>query len=166
MMLGVNPADAGLVLKVLLDVWDTAAERMLLTVARRLARGLNAQDWAVAKTRETVAVRDELAAIVATLDNATPEIVARALAEAYSIGEAAAGTMQVPVVVSRPETVQRLAERLVTQLQGTHLPVISAHMDVYRKTVLAAELDMQTGTIDRRTAIATAVDRLLFEGTD
>ncbi|HEU5475695.1 MAG TPA: phage minor capsid protein [Actinophytocola sp.] len=153
-------------LKTLLDVWDAASERMLAAVARRLARGITSEGWAVEKTRETLAVRDELNAIMARLDLSAPELVVKALGEAYGIGERAAATMREATISTRPEVVQQLAVRLVTHLQGAHVPVVASHLDLYRRTVTAVELDMQTGTITRREAIARTVDRLLAAGVD
>ena len=44
--LGANPASGAATLKQLLDVWDLAAERMIIAVARRLARGITTDGWA------------------------------------------------------------------------------------------------------------------------
>jgi hypothetical protein len=163
---GVNPADAAQVLKTLQDVWDLAAERMLDTVARRLARGITTPGWAEQKAREVLALRGELAAVVARLGQATPDIVSAALDEAYRIGSGAAGVLEQTHIRSRPEVVQRLATRLTANLQGAHLPVIRANEDLFRRAVADSELLMQTGTMTRRDAVAQAVDKLLVQGAD
>lgn len=165
-MPGVNPADAAVVLKTLLDVWETASERMLAAVVKQLARGIDSDGWALEKTREVLAVRDELNAIMARLDLSAPDLVLRALTEAYSIGQRAAGTLATGAISTRPEVVQQLATRLAAHLHGAHVPVVASHLDVYRRTVTEVELDMQTGTITRREAIARTVDRLLTAGHD
>lgn len=162
-MPGVNPGDAASTLKLLLETWALAAEQMLLTVAKYVALGVDVPDWAARKHSETVVLRDELTTIMAGLDRATPGQAVAALDEAYRIGERAVSTTP---LLSRPQSVQTLAVRLVTHLRGAHLPVIAAHMDLYRSTVTKVELDMQTGTIGRRDAIARTVDRLLAEGKD
>lgn len=166
MATGVNPADAAVVLKVLQDTWDLAAERMLDTVAKRLARGITDPGWAEQKAREVLALRSELAAIVQRANTSTPKDAAEALEEAYRIGAGAAGVVGQPSIRSRPEAVQTLATRLTTNLQGTVLPVIRAHEDLFRRAVGESELLMTTGTITRRDAVAQTVDRLLVDGVD
>jgi hypothetical protein len=163
---GANPADTAQVLKTLQDVWDIAAERMLDAVARRLARGITQPGWAEQKTQEVLALRAELAAIVAQTAQGTPEIAATALDEAYKIGAGAAGVLEQGHIRSRPEVVQQLATRLTASLQGAQLPVIRAHEDLFRQAVGDTEVLMQTGTMVRRDAVAQSVDRLLAQGVD
>lgn len=163
--LGANPASGAATLKQLLDVWDLAAERMIIAVARRLARGITADGWAERKARETLALRDELRAIMVRLDITSPRLVEQALADAYLIGQRAGQTLGRPLD-SRPELVQTLARRYVEQLHGTHVPIVRAHEDVYRRATTEAELLMQTGTMVRRDAVAQVVDRLLVSGRD
>lgn len=163
-MLGVNPAAAFRVLKTLLDVWDVAAEKMLQAVTRRLARGIDSEGWAEIKAREVLAVRAELLAITAQL--ADPELAISALQEAYEIGERAAALLGQSAIQSNPAAVTSLASRLTAQLQGSIVPVIRAHEDVFQRAVGDSELLMRTGTITRREAVAESVDRLLAEGVD
>lgn len=165
---GVNPSDAATVLKTLLDVWDVAADRMLATVARRLAQGITEQGWAEKKARQTLAVRDELDGIGSRLHEQTPTMVTRALDQAYDMGRNLGSVDETgPVPLgSRPSVVQRLAERFVGQLHGAHVPVIRAHQDLYQRATTETEMLMQTGTMVRRDAIAQTVDRLVTEGRD
>lgn len=163
---GVNPADAATVLKTLLDVYEAAAQEMVTAVARRLARGITTDGWAEAKARETLAIRDDLLGIVQRLDARTPQLVDRAMRDAYDLGQRTARTLDLPSIASRPGTVLSLAQRYTQQLRGTHVPVLRAHFDVYQRAVVDTELVMQTGTITRRDAIARSTDRLLNEGRD
>lgn len=163
--LGANPAAGAETLKSLLDVWDLAAERMIITVARRLARGITQDGWAERKAREVLALRDELRAILARLDITTPALVDRAIAEASAIGQRAGATLGRPLH-SRPQAVHALASRYVEQLQGTHVPVVRSHADVFQRATTETELVMQTGTMVRREAVAKVVDRLLAQGHD
>lgn len=165
---GVNPADAATVLKTLLDVWELAADRMLGTVAKRLARGITEQGWAEAKARQTLAVRDELLAINTRLHEATPEMVVAALDEAYALGRRHGDLDQSgPIALgTRPHVVASMAQRLTTQLHGAHVPIIRAHMDLYQRATTDTEALMQTGTMVRREAIARTVDTLVTEGVD
>lgn len=163
-MKGVNPADAQRVLKTLVDVWDTAAERMLLVVARRLARGIEEPGWAEAKSRETLAVSSELRAIVRNVP--TEETAVDAMQQAYDLGEKAAATLGERFIATSPSKVIRLATLLVQRIRGTFVPVTRAHEDVFQRAVLDSELLMQTGTTTRREAVASTVDRLLTEGVD
>lgn len=164
-MPGVDPADAAVVLKRLLDTWDTAAARMLLAVAARLARGIDQPGWTERKAQETTALADELRGIVAHLDTATAAEVLAALDEAYGIGEKAAQLTGQPIA-SRPHVVQVMASRLTSQLAGATVGAVASHLDLYRAAVRDAELDLTTGTITRRDAVAQAVDRLLYQGVD
>lgn len=165
---GVNPSDAATVLKAILDVWDVAADRMLATVARRLAQGITEQGWAEKKARQTLAVRDELDGIGSRLHEQTPTMVTRALDQAYDMGRSLGSVDETgPVPLgSRPSVVQRLAERFVTQLHGAHVPVIRAHQDLFQRATTETEMLMQTGTMVRRDAIAQTVDQLVTEGRD
>lgn len=163
--LGVSPADAYSTIKLLVDTWNLAGERMLDAVARRLARGIDTPGWAEQKAREVLALRGELTAIMARLENPTVEQVYAALAGAHEIGAKAAQTVGAPLR-SRPEVVQTLATRLVGQLRGAVVPVVRAHEDMYRKVILEHELLIQTGTTTRREEIARTVDRLLAQGAD
>ena len=165
-MTGVNPADAAVVLKRLLDTWDVASQRMLAAVAARLARGITQPGWAEAKARETQALADELRAIVTRLDRATPEMVLAALDDAYEIGQRTAGFLGETHIRSRPQVVQQLAQRLVSNLQGAYMPVLRSHLDLYRSVIAEGELDLATGTVVRRDVIAQAVDRFLAKGVD
>lgn len=164
-MLGVNPADAAAVLKLLLGVWDAAAERLLATVASRLARGVTRPGWAESKLAETLALRAELDGIVRQAVAATPELAARAWAEAYELGGRTVDATGGPII-SRPEVVQTLAARMVDTVQGAHLPVVSAHVNLFRRATQEAELAVATGTVTRQQAVAQGVDRLLAEGVD
>ncbi|SER95395.1 Phage minor capsid protein 2 [Lentzea xinjiangensis] len=163
-MKGVNPADASRVLKTLVDVWDTAAERMLLTVARRLARGIDEPGWAEQKSREALAVSGELRGIMRQVP--TEETAVAALQEAYALGERAAESLGERFVASNPSKVIRLATLFARKLRGTYVPVTRAHEDVFQRAVTESELLMQTGTMVRREAVASTVDRLLTEGVD
>lgn len=163
-MKGVNPADAQRVLKTLVDVWDTAAERMLLTVARRLARGIEEPGWAEAKSRETLAVSGELRSIMRQVP--TEETAVDALQQAYDLGEKAAETLGERFIATEPRKVIRLATLLVQKIRGTFVPVTRAHEDVFQRAVVDSELLMQTGTTTRREAVASTVDRLITEGVD
>ncbi|MDT7783904.1 MAG: hypothetical protein QOF58_2323 [Pseudonocardiales bacterium] len=160
-MKGVNPADAQHVLKALVDVWDTAAERMLIVVGRRLARGIDEQGWAEQKARETLAVSSELRQIMRQVP--TEETAVGALQEAYKLGEKAAETLGERFIATNPSKVIRLATLLVQKLRGTFVPVTRAHEDLFAKTIGETELLMQTGTMHRREAVATAVDRLMTD---
>lgn len=163
-MKGVNPADAQRVLKTLVDVWDTAAERMLIAVGRRLARGIDEPGWTEAKSRETLAVSGELRAIVRNVP--TEETAVDALQEAYDLGERAAATLGERFVATEPGKVIRLATLFVQKIRGTFLPVTRAHEDLFQRAVLDSELLMQTGTTVRREAVASTVERLITDGAD
>ncbi|GLW91789.1 phage minor capsid protein [Actinokineospora globicatena] len=165
-MLGVNPADAAIVLKLLLDVWDQAAERMLATVIKHLAREIDVPEWARAKAQETLALRTELQAIVNRADALTPRLAVESLEEAYQIGVRAASIVDKPAVTSRPEVVQALATRLVANLKGAHVPVIAAHEGMAYKVIADVELGVQAGVATRREAVAEAVDKILLQGDD
>jgi len=163
---GVNPADAARTVKNLVDVWDLAAERMLATVARRLARGITEDGWAENKARETLLVRSELRAIVERdLSSGLEERAVDALGAAYEMGEDTAAVLG-RQIATQPGKVARLVSRFVAQLRGTFVPVIRAHEDVYQRAIGDSEALMQTGTIVRREAVAQAVDRLVADGQD
>lgn len=164
--LGVSPDEAYSVLKILDDTWSLASERMLEAVARRLARGITEDGWAERKAREVLALRGELAGIMNRVSNAAPAQVQAALVEAHGIGAKAAATLGRTAIDSRPQEVQQLATRLTGQLQGSVLPVIRSHTDLFQRAVIDSELAIATGTTTRREEVARTVDRLLAEGRD
>lgn len=163
---GVDPAAVTTVLKALWAVWDEAALRMVRVVARYLARGADAPDWAVRKARDVLAVRSELERVTAGLVEVTPELAQAALVAAYELGAAAAARLGQQVIPTRPERVADLVVRLTSQLHGTIVPVIRTHTDLYRQVTTEVEALMQTSTLHRRDAIAMVVDRLLGHGLD
>lgn len=165
-MRGVDPADAGRVLKSLTDVWDVAAEKMLAAVARRLARGITEDGWAENKAREVLLVRAELRSIVdQDLSSGLEERALDALGEAYTMGADTAAVLG-RQIATQPGKVARLVSRFTAQLRGTFVPVIRAHEDVYQRAIGDSEALMQTGVIVRRDAVAQAVDRLVADGKD
>ncbi len=165
-MKGVNPADAYRTLKTLTDVWDAASERMLTTVTKRLARGIEEPGWAERKSGEVLAVRAELQAIVRQAGGGLEEQAAGALAEAYEIGERAAAQLGETLIETNVGRVIRLATLFTRKVRGTYVPVIRAHEDVYQRAVGDAELLMATGTIVRREAVAQAVGQLVAAGEE
>jgi hypothetical protein len=165
-VLGVNPEAAYRSIKALTDVWEVASERMLATVARRLARGIDQPGWAEAKAREVLLVRSELAAVVQRAGAGLEQQATAALEEAYGIGGAVAAQLGEVAVETNVGRVVALVTRFVGQIRGAALPVIRAHEDVYQRAIRDSETLMATGTIVRREAVAQAVDHLLVEGED
>lgn len=166
MVLGVNPEAAYRSVKALVDVWEVAGERMLATVARRLARGVEAPGWAERKSSEVLLVRAELAAIVQAAGADLQGQASAALEEAYGIGGAVAAQLGEVAIETNVGRVVGLVTRFVAQIRGTFLPVIRAHQDVYQRAIQDSETLMATGTIVRREAVAMAVDHLLVEGQE
>lgn len=166
MVLGVNPEAAYRSIKALTDVWEVASERMLATVAKRLARGVDAPGWAERKSGEVLLVRSELARIVEAAGADLQGQASAALEEAYGIGGAVAAQLGEVAIETNISRVVSLVTRFVAQVRGTFLPVIRAHQDVYQRAIRDSETLMATGTIVRREAVAMAVDHLLVEGEE
>lgn len=166
MVLGVNPEAAYRSVKALVDVWEVASERMLATVARRLARGIEEQGWAERKAGEVLLVRSELAAIVQAAGADLQGQASAALEESYGIGGAVAAQLGQVAIETNVGRVASLVSRFVAQIRGAVVPVIRAHQDVYQRAIRDSETLMATGTIVRREAVAMAVDHLLVEGED
>lgn len=166
MVLGVNPEQAYRSIKALTDVWEVASERMLATVARRLARGITEPGWAERKSGEVLLVRSELAAIVQAAGSDLQGQATEALEEAYGIGGAVAAQLGQVAIDTNVGRVVSLVSRFVAQIRGAVVPVIRAHQDVYQRAIRDSETLMATGTIVRREAVAMAVDHLLVEGED
>ncbi|ACU35599.1 phage minor capsid protein [Actinosynnema mirum] len=166
-MRGVDPEAAYRTMKTLTSVWEVASERMLGVVARRLARGVTEPGWAESKSREVLLVRAELQAVVARYlaDGMEAEAQA-ALDAAYGIGERVAEQLGEVAATTNPDRVTALVTRFVGQLQGTVVPVIRAHEDVYQRAIQDSESLMATGTIVRREAVAQAVADLVQAGEE
>lgn len=166
MVLGVNPEAAYRSIKTLVDVWEVASERMLTTVAKRLARGITEPGWAKRKSGEVLLVRSELARIVEAAGADLQGQATEALEEAYGIGGAVAAQLGQVAIETNVGRVVSLVARFVAQIRGAVTPVIRAHQDVYQRAIQDSETLMATGTIVRREAVAMAVDHLLVEGVD
>ncbi|GAB2964354.1 phage minor capsid protein [Saccharothrix stipae] len=166
MVLGVNPEQAYRSIKALTDVWEVASERMLATVARRLARGIEEPGWAERKSAEVLLVRSDLARIVQAAGADLQGQASAALEEAYGIGGTVAAQLGEVAIETNVGRVVSLVSRFVAQIRGSWLPVIRAHQDVYQRAIQDSETLMATGTMVRREAVAMAVDHLLVEGRE
>ncbi|MEU4171011.1 phage minor capsid protein [Streptomyces sp. NPDC026665] len=156
------------------DLYADAEERLLALVARRLADGINAPGWAVAKLADVQALRRGAQAVVDELGKSTSLEIHDAVAEAYNVG-ARAGIAELGVLddatVARlaeqtPGTrrADRLAMEAVQVVTDTHRGILRGVEDTYRQVIAQSAATPLIGVETRRQATQTAVQRFTDRG--
>jgi hypothetical protein len=154
--------------KAVADIYGQAAQRMLETVARRLATGIDSPGWAERKLLEILRLRDEAQRILDRLTTAGPEAVAEVIDEAYQLGSTAAAKalgIEATFGVTNERAVQALAQETVTAVTSTHGQILRSTLDAYRSVIAETSVpDVVTGTTTRRQAAQRALDRFADRG--
>lgn len=162
------------------SVYADAERRIAVEVARRLAAGMDAPDWATERLRAAGALRRWAETTMRHLDGRNADRVAEVLTEAYRRGgRAALGALQQYGAMSRPAATRELIETslpgardlnrliysLTTRLGGTHLPVVRWADDAYRQVIAAGSAPGAILGVDtRRQAAQSAWDQFLSRG--
>lgn len=145
------------------DSYATASQSLLETIARRLAVGLDAPDWASRKLLETDRLRLEAQSVVDQLAAGTPDLVATTLADAYT--EGAGGQVLAEFGRTSEQAVEALARETATAIVGTHGQIVRSSMDAYRAVIAEATApSIVAGATSRRQAAQRALDRFADRG--
>jgi DNA-binding transcriptional ArsR family regulator len=163
--------------RVLVELYAAAEARLAAGIARMLADGIEAPDWAVRKLSAVGGVRELAERIVRRLDTESAAEVEQMLVLAYTRGGQAAldelGRLgsAVPSQVTAirqalpgAEAVQRLVFALVSKLRGTHLRIVRWSLDAYRTVVARASVGTLLGVQTRRRTAQVAWEELLSQG--
>lgn len=163
--------------RVLVDLYTAAETRIAAGIARMLADGIEAPDWAVRKATAIGGVRELVDRILRRLDTQQATEVEQMLTLAYMRGGKAAldelgrlgGALPSEVAAIRTalpgtEAIQRLVFALVSTLRGTHLRIVRWSLDSYRTVVARASVGTLLGVETRRRTAQVAWEQLLSQG--
>ncbi|GAA1327581.1 hypothetical protein GCM10009592_14580 [Brachybacterium rhamnosum] len=150
--------------------YQTAEDDALARIIVALGRGLDLPDWQARKALDLTTVLRVIDEGLARLDDAAPELITRAVAEAYQAGTGAAwGEVRaagaLPIGGRRASrAVDVLAEDTVRALSGMRPRIIRAVSDVYQQVTADTAGQVLTGGQSRREAAYTAVREYARQG--
>jgi hypothetical protein len=163
--------------RVLVDLYTAAETRLAAGIARMLADGIDAPDWAARKLIAVGGVRELVERILRRLDAQSAAEVEQMLILAHTRGGKAAldelgrlgsalPSQMAAIRRALPgtEAIQRLVFALVSTLRGTHLRILRWSLDSYREVVARASVDTLLGVATRRRTAQVAWERLLSRG--
>lgn len=170
--MAISPATAEELAKAVLELYLRAELTMLEQVARRVARGIDADGWAEKKLAEVQTLRTATEAEIARLTGQASDAVETAVRDAYNRGVATAGTDLRGVGVSRElafgrvnlAAVDALIQDTVGRLDGTRTRILRSVLDGYRDVIAQTSGDVLTGTVTRRQAAQRALDLFAKRG--
>lgn len=150
------------------DIYGDATAKLLRTVARRLARGVDEPGWAEAKLLELLQLRTDAQAVVAGLDATMPAAVEQIIGEAADTGVAQALKELTLDAAPGPRTntaaVDALARQAIGDLRRTHLQILRSADDIYRTVIAETSSGTVTGAETRRQSAQRALDRMARRG--
>lgn len=168
----ISPAAAEQYAQEVRRLYAEAEQRMLAIVRKRLARGIDTDGWAEKKLREIVTLRREIDAELGQLSLFAPTLEAEVEA-AYLQGSAeaikdlagaAVTDIDADLSAAQQLAVRELVKTAVTNVQGTHLPILRAVDDMFRRVVVEATEQAAAGTVTRRQAASIALNRFADRG--
>lgn len=143
-------------------------------IARRLAKGLGAEDWQTQKLAATGEVRRWIDNTVRRATGKTAKLARGAMSLAFERG---AGEAQRELAGRRhgniasvqrdlpgAQAINRLASGLAGRLEGTHLPIVRSAVDGYRAAVAAPSALVLGGALTRAQAAERAWNEVLDQG--
>lgn len=153
----------------LAELHRVAETELLRLTARRLARGLDAPEWAQRKLAELSAYRRDVSGLLERLQSARTGLAARTLARAWVRGGEAASVelrglgIEAAPVKNAP-ALAVITQSLVTLMQGTNLPVLRWALDAFRAVVAPLAGTVLAGALTRRQASERAWNKLIDQG--
>jgi hypothetical protein len=154
------------------QTYADAETRMLETVAKRLARGIEYEGWAELKLAEVQALNREIKAQVKSLGG-NFENLGKAVEGAYQSGSAQAigelGTTQIANIAADVTALDRYRIRTLIgaatdSLRATHLRILRTAQDAYRTIVTEAAAQVVTGTASKWPAVQAGLNRFADQG--
>lgn len=150
----------------LVEAYAEAENKLLRTVARRLARGIEDEGWPERKLAEVQATRAELEAVVRDVSKLGPDEAEAAVRRAFAQGRAQAAA-DVGVGVSTQTDSRALLAHVEAARQAVVLPsgqVVEQVLNAYRKAANAAVTQVLIGADTRRQASQAIMDDLVGQG--
>lgn len=163
-----TPEEALALAKQVSDIYAQATADLLTLISSRLARGLDAPDWAEERLAEVLELRRRAMVIVARMQTEGTAQVLEALEAAYRGGFLnGLSPLENPgmVAVNR-RAVGILAADTQRALNSTSPRVLRWVEDTYRAVIADVTSGTVTGTTTRREAAAKAIDRFAMHGVD
>lgn len=156
------------------DLYVAAEAEVTALLANRLARGIDAPQWAQFKLAELQRLRRDIEAIVAKLQSGSAQAVAEAIQSAYLSGSNAAvadikgigrqGDIVTTFGLTNQHAIRRLINEASLNLESTHLRILRQSLDVYRQAVAQAAPFTNLGVATRRDAAQKVLNRLADSG--
>ena len=150
------------------------AERLMLArIAKNLAKGIDGSGphWYVEKLAQMREYRRQTRALIADLEKRTASGVQTALTEAYDRGGLSAVADMAQFGIARPveplaglSAVERLSRETLGYLNATHARILRSTMDAYRSIIADASQQVLLGTVTRRQAAQSALNRFAQQG--
>lgn len=172
--MAVSPAYAENLSEQILRLYQDAELRMLQLIARHLAKGLDAPDWAERKLLELQLMEARIRGDLNTLSGKTASEIAEALARAWNRGQAGAVTDIAQLLEAGQITaaaqeaglpaIEALLGETVQAVTGTHQRILRAVPDIYRQVVRETAGHVLVGTETRKGVAQLVLDRLTRRG--
>lgn len=170
--MAIRPDDAAVLAKDLREMFSEAETVLLQRIARALAKGLDAPDWAQQKLLNIQALNREVAAILTDLQNGVPGAAQRAVGFAYNRGVATAGTELTAAglghgafsEVQPTGAVSAIVSETLARLEPMQFQIRRAVNDIYQQTVTQVAAQTTLGTVNRREAAKMILTRLVKNG--
>lgn len=173
--MSVSPAMAEGLAETLRALYGDAEQILLARIARALAQGLDAPDWAERKLAEMQLV---MARARGDLNRLTPRAVeeivqavikawnrgtATATADAHESRDLVAAVAEGANPAGLP-AVQQLAAETASTVVASHKAILRSTEDIYRQTIARSAPQVLLGTQTRREATQTALDSFAAKG--
>ncbi len=170
----ISPALAENLAQGVVELYADAERILLARIARNLAKGLAAPNWAELKLLEVQFLQAQTQRLVADLGNRAASKVAVDLATAYNRGGASAAAdlaalLKVELLeVSAPllslPTVELLVAETMGYLDAMGPRILRSTMDTYRSVIAETIGQVLTGTQTRRQVAQEALNRFAAKG--
>ena len=170
----VSPALAENIAANVVEMYAQAERILLARIAKYLAKGIEAPDWAERKLLEVQFLQAQTRRLIADLGNRAAAQVAADLIMAYNRGGASAvvdlaalleiSLEEASTALAGLPVVEVLVSETVTALNATGLRILRATEDAYRSIVSETTAQVLLGTQTRREAAQEALNRFAKKG--
>jgi hypothetical protein len=168
----IRPDDAAVLAKEIRELFSEAEAVLLQRIARALAKGGDKPNWAEEKLLNIQSLQRKTAAILADLEAGAPGAVERAVALAYNRGIAtaggeltAAGLVHGAFAEVQPTgAVAAIVSETMARLTPMSFQIRRSVVDVYQQVVTQTAAQTALGTMTRREASRTVLERLTKQG--
>lgn len=150
------------------DAYAEAERLMLELIAKRLAAGADAPDWAVKKLNQMAALKLQMETLIADLEREMVTGVGSVLTEAYQRGGLAAladlGKGGVIEPLAGRHAIEMLVAETITNLSATSARILRVTQDAYRDAVAKGAEQVILGTSTRLQGAQMVLDDLASSG--